>query len=64
MGIIDGGLGAQGAALLIVLLDSGAFVVEMKGWVDIRGKDSGAEAAGCAPGNSASEDKLDTAGGA
>jgi len=63
-GIIDGGLGAQGTALLVVLLDSGAFVVEMEGRVDIRGKDSGAKAAGRAPGNSASEDKLYAAGAA
>jgi hypothetical protein len=62
MGIIDGSFGAQGTALLVVLLDSGAFVVEMEGRVDIRGKDSGAEATGCTPGNSASEDKLHAAG--
>jgi len=64
MGIIDSSLGAQGTALLVVLLDSGALVVEMKGRVDIRGKDSGAEAAGCTAGNSASEDKLYAAGAA
>ena len=34
----------------------------MEGGVNIRGKDSGAEAAGRTPGNSASEDKLYTAG--
>ncbi len=64
MSIIDGSLGAQGTALLVVLLDSGAFVVEMEGRVNISGKDSGAKAAGCAPGNPASEDKLYTAGAA
>jgi hypothetical protein len=64
MGIIDGSLGTEGPALLVVLLDSGAFVVEIQGRIDIRGKNSGAEAAGCAPGSSASEDKLHTAGAA
>ncbi len=62
MGIVDGSLGAQGTTLLVVLLDSGAFVVEMEGGVNIRGKDPGAEAAGRAPGNSASENKLYAAG--
>jgi len=36
----------------------------MEGRVNIRGKDSGAEAAGCTPGNFASEDKLHAAGSA
>jgi len=57
-GVIDGGLGAQGAALLVVLLDAGALVVEMKGRIDLPGEDPGAKAAWRAGGDTPAEDEL------
>ena len=57
-GVIDGGLGAQGTALFIVLLDTGAFVVEMKRRIDICSEYPGAKATRGAAGDAPAEDEL------
>ena len=43
-GVVDGGLGAQGAAFLVVLLDPRVLVVDVQRRGDALGQDAGAEA--------------------
>ena len=63
-GIVDRGLGAQRAALLVVLLDARSFVVDVQRGGDALGEDAGAEAAGGAAGDAAAEDQLHLVGAA
>jgi hypothetical protein len=50
-GVVDGGLGAQRAALFVVLLDARSFVVDVQRGGDSLGEDASAEAAGGAAGH-------------
>src|SRR5207244_2010185 len=61
-GVVDRGLGAQRAALLVVLLDARSFVIDMQRGGDARGEDAGAEAAGRAAGDAPAENQLDLIG--
>ena len=58
-GVIDGGLGPEGLALLVVLLDLGVLVIDVKRWGDPNGYDPGAKAPGCTTGHSSRKDQGD-----
>jgi len=58
LGVVDRRLGAQRLAFFVVLLDAGALVVDVQGWNDAIGDDTGPETAGCGFGHSAVEDEL------
>ena len=58
-GIINSSLGAQGTALLIVLFDRRAFVVQMDRRINIGSKDSGAKDTGSASGDPSAKNELD-----
>src|SRR5207249_778211 len=64
VGVIEGGLGAQGALLLEVLLDVAAFVGDMQTGIDPRGDHASREAAGRGPGNLAWKQQLHLVGAA
>jgi hypothetical protein len=44
--VVDGGLGSQGAAFLVILLDPRGLVVHVEGRIDALGDDAGAESPG------------------
>src|SRR5438876_2906764 len=62
--VVDRRLRAQRAALLVVLLDARAFVVDVQRGGDALGEHPGAEAARRATGDAAAEDELDLVGAA
>jgi hypothetical protein len=41
--VVDGGLGAEGAALFMVVLDASSFVIDRQGRNDAVGDDAGAK---------------------
>ena len=57
-GVVDGGLGAQSTAFFVVLLDAGAFVVDVQGGHDAVGDDAGAKQAGRALADPTIKDEL------
>jgi hypothetical protein len=59
--VVDGGLGAQGPLLLVVLLDPRMLVVDVKRRSDAFGDDAGSESARGALGHAPVEDELDLA---
>jgi len=61
-GVVDGGLGAEGLALLVVLLDLGVLVVDVERRGDPLGDDPGAESPRGAPIHSPFEDQGDLIG--
>ena len=63
-GVVDGGLGPEGLALLVILLDPGVLVVDVEGGGDPLGYDPGAESTGCAPIDPLLEDQGDLIGAA
>jgi hypothetical protein len=60
--VVNGGLGAQGALLFVILLDPGALVINVDGGCDAPGEDAGAQAARGAAGDAAVKDQLDLVG--
>jgi hypothetical protein len=60
--VIDCGFGAQGAALLVILLDPGVLVIDVKRRDDAVGDHPGAEAAGRPAAGAPVENQLDLAG--
>ncbi len=61
-GVVDGSLGAKCSALRVVLLDAGAFVVDVQRRHHAVADDAGAEVAGRGLGHAAIEDELDLRG--
>jgi len=61
-GVVDGGLGPEGLALFVVLLDLGVLVVDVKRRGDPNGYDPGAKASGCATGHAPRKDQGDLIG--
>src|SRR5216683_5157064 len=45
--VVDGGLGAQGAVFLVVLLDPGVFVIDVQGRCYVLGQDAGPKPSRC-----------------
>src|SRR5262249_49020986 len=64
IGIVESGLGAQGATELEVLLDAGVLVVEAEARLDTVGQHAGAEGAGSATGAAPLDQPLDAIGSA
>ena len=57
--VVDGGLGAQGAVFLVILLDAGVPVVDVQGRGHVLSDDAGAETSGGLRSNPAIEDEAD-----
>lgn len=62
VGIVEGGLGAQRALLLEVMLDVAALVGDVQTRIDAGGDDAGGEPAGRGPGDLARKEELDVIG--
>jgi len=59
VGVVDGGLGAQGAVFLVVLLDARVLVIDIQGRRHVLSNDAGAETSGGSRRNPAIEDEPD-----
>ena len=57
VGVVDRGLGAQGAVFLVVLLDPGVLVIDVQGWGYVLRDDAGAEQSWHPAGDLAIEDQ-------
>jgi len=60
--VVDGGLGAQGALLLVILLDASVFVVDVERGGDALSEDAGSHPSRGSAGDAAIEDQLDLLG--